>query len=124
MDVGLTLVDPFADVDVNVPGVITRLVAPVVVQLNVLLAPEFMPVGSAAKELIVGIDCEVFPPEEGDDPQARRPAQASRTAASTALFRGNGFRPRSEELPAALQFGELIPSLYCRHRRHSSSLWL
>jgi len=52
--VGLTLVDPLADVDVNVPGVIPILVAPVVAQLSVLLAPELMLVGLAVKELIVG----------------------------------------------------------------------
>lgn len=52
---GLTLVDPLADVEVNVPGVMARLVAPVVVQLSVLLEPEVMLVGLAAKELITGL---------------------------------------------------------------------
>jgi len=41
-------------VDVNVPGVMARLVAPVVAQLNVLLEPEVMLVGLAVKELIAG----------------------------------------------------------------------
>jgi hypothetical protein len=53
--VGLTLVDPLADVDVNVPGVIPILVAPVVAQLNLLLAPEVILEGLAVKELIVGL---------------------------------------------------------------------
>jgi len=53
--VGLTLVEPLADVDVNVPGVMAILVAPVVAQLSVLLEPEVMLVGSAVKELIVGL---------------------------------------------------------------------
>jgi hypothetical protein len=52
--VGLTLVEPFADVDVNVPGVMAMLVAPVVAQVSVLLEPEVMLVGLAVKELIVG----------------------------------------------------------------------
>jgi hypothetical protein len=53
--VGLTLVEPLADVDVNVPGVIAMLVAPVVTQLNVLLEPEVTLVGLAVKELMVGV---------------------------------------------------------------------
>ncbi|HYB76885.1 MAG TPA: hypothetical protein VEE85_01680 [Candidatus Bathyarchaeia archaeon] len=84
--VGLTLVEPLADADVNVPGVMAMLVAPVVAQLSVLLAPELMLVGPAAKELTVGADCELFPPDELDDPQPMSPAQ-SRATASTALFR-------------------------------------
>jgi hypothetical protein len=52
--VGLTLVEPLADVDVNVPGVMAMLVAPVVAHVSVLLEPEVMLVGLAVKELIVG----------------------------------------------------------------------
>jgi len=52
--VGLTPVEPLADADVNVPGVIARLVAPVVVQLSVLIDPETILVGLALKEPIVG----------------------------------------------------------------------
>lgn len=36
---GLTDVVPFAEVDVNVPGVMAMLAAPVVAQLRVLLDP-------------------------------------------------------------------------------------
>jgi hypothetical protein len=53
--VGLTLVEPLADAEVNVPGVIAMPVAPVVTQLNVLLEPEFTLAGFAVKELIVGL---------------------------------------------------------------------
>ena len=53
--VGLTLVEPLADVEVNVPGVMAMLVAPVVSQLSVLLDPEVILVGLAVKELIVGL---------------------------------------------------------------------
>jgi hypothetical protein len=53
--IGLTLVEPLADVEVNVPGVMARLVAPVVAQLSVLLEPEVILVGLAVKELITGL---------------------------------------------------------------------
>jgi flagellar biosynthesis protein FliR len=53
--VGLTLIEPAADVDVNVPGVMAILVAPVVAQLSVLLEPEVILVGLAVKESIVGL---------------------------------------------------------------------
>jgi hypothetical protein len=53
--VGLTLVDPLAEVEVNVPGVMAILVAPVVAQLSVLLEPEVIVVGLAVKELITGL---------------------------------------------------------------------
>ena len=54
MAVGDTLVEPLAEVDVNPPGLMLMLAAPVVAQLNVVLAPEPMLDGFAAKELIVG----------------------------------------------------------------------
>jgi hypothetical protein len=53
--VGLTFVDPLAEVEVNDPGVIATLVAPLVVQLKVLLEPEAMLAGVALNELIVGL---------------------------------------------------------------------
>jgi hypothetical protein len=52
---GLTSVEPLADVEVNVPGVMAILVAPVVAQLSMLLEPEDIVVGLAVKELIVGL---------------------------------------------------------------------
>src|SRR5208282_1027857 len=73
------LVEPLADVDVNVPGVMAILVAPAAVQLSVLLAAEFIVVGFAVKEVIVG--AELFPEGELDEvmPQPASPAQANRT---------------------------------------------
>jgi hypothetical protein len=53
--VGLTLVEPIADVDVKVPGVIAMVVAPAVDQYSVLLEPEAMLGGVAVKEEIVGL---------------------------------------------------------------------
>jgi hypothetical protein len=55
VDAGLTVVDPLADVDVNVPGVIAMLAAPEVIQLNVLLWPEVMLAGLAVNDVIVGL---------------------------------------------------------------------
>lgn len=52
---GLTLVEPLAVVEVNVPGAIEMLFAPVTVQLSVLLEPTVILVGLAVKELIVGL---------------------------------------------------------------------
>ena len=72
---------PLADVDVNVPGVIATLVAPVAAQLSMLLAPEFTLVGFAAKEVIVG--SEPFTVDEFDAaPQLTRPMQKSRIPAN------------------------------------------
>jgi hypothetical protein len=53
--VGLTLVEPLAEVDVNVPGVMAILAAPEVAQFSELLEPELMLAGLAVKELIVGL---------------------------------------------------------------------
>jgi hypothetical protein len=80
---GLTLVEPFADVEVNVPGVTATLVAPVAVQLSVLLAPEFMVVGFAVKTVIAG----AAPVPEGEfaeavEPQPASPAQANKIRTS------------------------------------------
>ena len=47
--------EPVADVDVKVPGVIESDVAPVVDQLKELLEPELMLVGFAEKEVMVGL---------------------------------------------------------------------
>jgi hypothetical protein len=76
--VGLMLVEPLADVDVNVPGIMAILVAPVVAQLSVLFVPEFTVKGFAVKELIVGTD--PFPEDEVDVlvPQPTSPTQINR----------------------------------------------
>ena len=52
---GLTEVEPLADVDVKVPGVMAMLVAPVVTQLSVLLDPEAILAGLAPKDVIAGL---------------------------------------------------------------------
>ena|ERR1700732_552313 len=54
VSVGLTLVDPLAAVDVNVPGTIEMLVAPLVTQLSLLVCTFVMLGGLAVNELIVG----------------------------------------------------------------------
>ena len=48
------MVEPLADVEVKVPGVMAIEVAPVVDQLRELLEPELILVGLAVNELIVG----------------------------------------------------------------------
>jgi hypothetical protein len=55
VDGGLTLVEPLAEVEVNVPGVMAIVVAPLVAQLSLLLEPETTLAGLAVKELIVGL---------------------------------------------------------------------
>jgi hypothetical protein len=53
--VGLTLVEPVAEDEVKVPGVMAMEVAPEADQFRVLLEPELMLVGAAVKALIVGL---------------------------------------------------------------------
>jgi hypothetical protein len=96
--VGITLVEPLSDVDVNVPGVIATLVAPVADQLSVLLEPELMLVGLAAKDVIAG--AEPFPGGELVEipkPQPARPTQANRmrTSAQSSSCEKLDFRERS-----------------------------
>jgi hypothetical protein len=50
------LVEPLADVDVNVPGVMAMLAAPAVAQLSVLLAPDLMLAGTAVNDVTVGAE--------------------------------------------------------------------
>jgi hypothetical protein len=66
-------------VDVKDPGVMARLVAPVVAQLSVLLAPELMLVGAAEKELIVG--AEPDPVDFFVEVQPASPTQTNRISA-------------------------------------------
>ena len=65
----------------NVPGVMAMLVAPVDVQLRVLLAPELMPVGFAANALIVGTEPLVDEPFDVA-PQLTSPRQVIAIAPS------------------------------------------
>jgi hypothetical protein len=54
VDVGLTLVEPLAAVDVKVPGVMPMEAAPVVAQLRLLLEPELIVGGFAVNDVMVG----------------------------------------------------------------------
>ncbi|HXX00483.1 MAG TPA: hypothetical protein VEJ00_04660 [Candidatus Acidoferrales bacterium] len=76
----MTFVDPLADVEVNVPGVMAMVVAPLVAQVSVLLAPELIPAGLAVKEVIAGI-VALFGAAL-DEPQPDKPAQINRMRAS------------------------------------------
>jgi hypothetical protein len=92
------LVEPLADVEVNVPGVMVRLAAPVVVQLSVLLVPEFTLVGFAVKEVIAGTE----PFSEGEldevvEPQPASPAQANRIIVKHSALGFNREELRSRE---------------------------
>jgi len=80
--VGLTLIEPVPDVDVNVPGVMAMLAAPVTIQLSVLLVPELMLGGSAVKEAITGGD--PFPLGEVDEPQPVSSTQINRIMRASA----------------------------------------
>jgi len=57
--VGLTLVEPLANVDVKVPGVMAIALAPVVDQLSLLAAPEVILAGLAVKETMIGLFVDV-----------------------------------------------------------------
>jgi len=64
---------------VNVPGVMAILVAPVAAQLRVLAVPEFMLVGFAVKEVMVGAEPVSEVDFDGvDKPQPASAAQANR----------------------------------------------
>ena len=79
--VGLTLVEPLADTEVKVPGVMAIVVAPFVSQISVALAPGSMPVGLALKEVMAGI--VPLLPDELDEPQPGNPARHNKTRIST-----------------------------------------
>jgi hypothetical protein len=51
---GFTLVEPLANVEVKVPGVMATLAAPVVTQRRELLEPELMALGVAVNEVMIG----------------------------------------------------------------------
>jgi hypothetical protein len=69
---GLTLVEPLGDVELKLPGEIWMLVAPVADQLSVVLAPEWMLAGLAAKEEIAG--AEPLPGGVLEEPTVAQPA--------------------------------------------------
>ena len=54
VDAGLTLVEPLANAEVKVPGVMATLSAPVVTQWRVLAEPELTALGVAVNVVMVG----------------------------------------------------------------------
>ena len=84
--VGLTLVEPLADVDVKVPGAMAILVAPVTIQLNVLLVPEAMLVGFAVKEAMVGAEALIV--DGVIEPQLGSPTPINRIMRTSAPCAG------------------------------------
>jgi hypothetical protein len=93
VDAGLTDIEPLALVDVNVPGVMETLAAPLLTQLSVVLAPGLMLVGLALNDVMVGTDPVVggglvglvallVPWSFDDPPQLARKAHAISKSAS------------------------------------------
>ena len=56
---GVTLRAPEAAVDVYPPGLILILLAPLVAQVNVVLAPESIVEGVAVKEVMLGLETTI-----------------------------------------------------------------
>ena len=79
MAVGLTVVEPLADDELKLPGEIEIVVAPLVAQLRVALAPELMLVGFAAKEVTEGTEPE-FDGEFGALLVLPQPARSTQTS--------------------------------------------
>jgi len=77
--VGLTVVEPLADDELKLPGEIEIVVAPLVAQLRVALAPELMLVGFAAKEVTEGTEPE-FDGEFGALLVLPQPARSTQTS--------------------------------------------
>jgi hypothetical protein len=79
--VGLTMVEPLADDELKLPGEIEIVVAPLVTQLSVAFAPEFMLAGFAAKEVTDGTEPE-FDVEFGALVVLPQPANPTHTSNS------------------------------------------
>ena len=96
--VGLTFVEPLADAEVNVPGVMAMPVAPDDAQLSVLLVPELMLIGSTLNEEIVG--AASVPGGEPDEVVEPHPANIAqvirrmRKGTGRRRYRPNKFGPR------------------------------
>jgi hypothetical protein len=100
--VGLTVVEPVADVEVNVPGVMVMLVALVADQLSSVLVPELIVVGLAVKDVITGAGPFPEPGSEETAPtQLVRAMQAKRIRARAQRFRAD--EPRCREWGLLLQ---------------------
>jgi hypothetical protein len=109
VEVGLTLVEPLAELDVKLPGAMAIVVAPLVDQLSVLPAPELMLVGLAVNEAIEGF-AVLFPDAPVDAPlQPENPTHANRTNSSAERFAIENREPRFNRLLR----GEFATSIAC-----------
>lgn len=102
------LVEPLADVDENVPGVMATLAAPETVQLRVLLVPELTLVGFAVKDAIAGAEAPEDEFDEVVEPQAASPTQADTINTSVHRSSSGDLRPR---LPNLFLHNELVESI-------------
>jgi hypothetical protein len=101
------LVEPLADEEVKVPGVMAILVAPGAAQLSVLLAPELMLVGFAVKEVIAGLESFPEDPLDAvDAPQPASPAQANRMSTSEQRASPEALSPKEPRLFSRNEFVE------------------
>jgi hypothetical protein len=94
--VGLTLVEPLADAELNASGEIEIVVAPLVAQLSVVLVPELMVAGFAVNDaidgrepLLGGVLTEVAVPA-----QPLKPKQASKITTSAWKSKREEWRSR------------------------------
>ena len=95
---GDTEVEPLPEVDVNPPGLIAMLVAPLAAHVNVLLDPELMLAGLAEKELIDGGGGgEVFAPPA--DPAQPTMLHSDRIMAISRAKEGVAAPPRAKRKP-------------------------
>jgi hypothetical protein len=76
---GLKDVEPVAEVDAKLPGVMVTLVAPEVAQLSVVSVPEVMLAGLAEKDAMVGAGVCVTVPVDAPFPQPTGPPQVERS---------------------------------------------
>jgi hypothetical protein len=103
------LVEPLADVDVNVPGVMAMLVESLADQLSVLLVPGFMLGGFAVKDAICGT--EPFPVGVGEfaevpAAQPARPAQQTRARTSAQISSSEEVKTRDLSVIPQNELGE------------------
>jgi hypothetical protein len=119
VDAGLTDTEPLALVDVNVPGVMEILAAPLLIQLSVVLEPGLMLAGLALNDVMVGADPVVdgglvglvvlLVPGSFDDPPqlARKPHDMSKSAsmrdAAAAHTRMRLVWPTNQQLPKLIR---------------------
>jgi hypothetical protein len=95
--VGLTLVEPVAEVEVNEPGEIEIVVAPLVAHVSMVLVPEFTVAGFTVNEAIDGME-----PLPGGvltvvavPAQPLRPKQPSKMSRSAQKSKRVEWRPRN-----------------------------